>query len=73
MAGSYSHCVDENHVFVGVGDFQGMIENLGDAYEACEEMVFMINFLANGNKEKIEEANKAYYEIIRKENENANQ
>jgi hypothetical protein len=34
---------------------------MGDAYEAIEEMFFMINYLANEDKKKIEEANKAFY------------
>lgn len=60
VAGSYKHCITDDGKFVGEG-FEGMIENLGDAYEACEEMVFMINFLANEDKQKIEEALQAFY------------
>ncbi len=44
MAGSYQHCSDEDGNFRA--DFHEMIENLGDAEEACEMMVFMIQFLA---------------------------
>lgn len=42
MAGSYNHCVDEQGRFVGVRH----LDNLGDAYEALEEMYGMIWFFA---------------------------
>jgi hypothetical protein len=60
MAGSYKHCVTDDGKFLAE-DFDGMIENLGDAYEACEEMVFMIDFLANGDRSRIDEASEAFY------------
>jgi hypothetical protein len=60
MAGSYKHCIKEDYSF-NADDFHNMIENLGDAYEACEEMVWLIWYLSGGNKEKIEEAISAYY------------
>ena len=60
MAGSYSHIIDENGDLITNEtygeDFTGMIENLGDAYEAIEEMYDMIEFLSDGNKEKIYQA-----------------
>jgi hypothetical protein len=57
MAGSYKHCIDEE-----TGEFRfDLIENLGDAHEACEMMVFMIKFIAHGNKAEIDLAQKAYY------------
>ena len=65
MAGSYHHCIDEKTgEFVGE-DFTNMIDNLGDAYEACEQMVFMINFLANGDKKLIEKALKSFYKCVK--------
>ncbi|KKN58689.1 hypothetical protein LCGC14_0549810 [marine sediment metagenome] len=56
MAGSYSHCCDVDGSF-----YHELIENLGDSYEACEHMHFMINWLANGDKFKIIQAEKAFY------------
>jgi hypothetical protein len=64
MAGSYRHCIDDNGTFIGeYGQerFSGMIGNLGDAYEACEQMVFMIDYLAGGDREKIAMAEQAFY------------
>lgn len=40
MAGSYKHCLADDGTF----DFS-CIENLGDAEEACEMMVWMIQYL----------------------------
>lgn len=42
MAGSYKHCVDERGRFQGVP----LLDHLGDAYEALEEMYGMIWYLA---------------------------
>lgn len=52
MAGSYRHVVDHNNEFKGTDS----IENLGDAYEALEEMYDMIQYLSGGDKQKIFEA-----------------
>lgn len=60
MAGSYKHCCKEDGTFIGE-DFTEMIENLSDAYEACEMMHWMIDYLSCGNPEKISEAQKAYF------------
>lgn len=61
MAGSYKHVTkDDGNFRADVKDFGGMIKNLGDAYEACEEMYFMISFLARGNRRRIEEAREAF-------------
>ena len=46
MAGSYKHCLHIDGTFREHQDFRDMIENLGDAEEACEQMVFMIQWLA---------------------------
>jgi hypothetical protein len=49
MAGSYNHCVDDNGQLLSSERMVwpgAMIENLGDAYEAIEEMYGMIWYLA---------------------------
>ncbi len=57
MAGSWQHCTNKKD-----GSFEfDSIENLRDAYEACEEMHFMIRFLSKHDKEKIKEANDAFW------------
>lgn len=57
LAGSYKHVCKKNGKFRDdFDDFSGMIENLGDAYEACEEMHFMIGHLAGGDRAKIRKA-----------------
>ncbi len=73
MAGSYGHVTKDDGTFI-CEDFCNMIENLGDAHEACEMMHFMINYLANElnrrgprfKSEYLEEAEKAYYEFSRR-------
>jgi len=47
MAGSFSHCDND-----GWFTFD-RIENMGDAYEACEEMHWMVRALSEGDKERI--------------------
>ena len=42
MAGSYKHCVDDQGGFTGVR----LLDDLGDAWEALEEMYGMIWYLA---------------------------
>lgn len=64
MAGSYAHVVDRYNVLVSDEKFPDMIENLGDAYEAIEEMHHMIDILAKGDKGKIEEAHLEYIRRI---------
>lgn len=59
MAGSYKHVTKPDGSF-NAEDFGEMIENLGDAYEACEEMHFMVSFLAGGDRERIAEAHAAF-------------
>lgn len=46
MAGSYNHVVTQNGNLRDNESFVQMIENLGDAYEAVEEMYGMIWWLA---------------------------
>lgn len=54
MAGSFGHCDND-------GEFRfDLIENMGDAHEACEEMHFMIWHLAKDRRKKIKRARKAY-------------
>jgi len=45
---------------------EGMIENLGDAYEAIEEMYWMIQHLTKGDRTAIKEANTAALKLISK-------
>jgi hypothetical protein len=42
-----------------------MIDNLGDAYEAVEEMFGMIWVLADGDEARIEDARQRYEDGIR--------
>ncbi len=73
MAGSYRHVTKDDGTFDSE-DFTNMIENLGDAHEACEMMHFMIQYLATEaskggfavSSTYIEEAEKAYYEFARR-------
>jgi hypothetical protein len=65
MAGSYKHCCKADGSFRNDGSFTDLIENLGDAWEACEMMHWMINFLSGGDPEKIEVAEKEYYKALR--------
>lgn len=61
MAGSYMHCVDGDGLFVGTD----LIDNLGDAHEALEEMFGMIQVLARGDLELIEQARIHYADGLR--------
>lgn len=50
MAGSYNHCIDDEGNLLSNEQMMldgAMIENLGDAYEAIEEMYGMIWWLAH--------------------------
>lgn len=47
MAGSYQHMISRSGRLLGNERFCGMIENLGDAYEAAEECYGMIWHLAS--------------------------
>lgn len=62
MAGSYRHCRHDN------GAFQfDLIENMGDAHEACEMMYWMIYLLAGGSEQRIRDAEDFYYRMVRGE------
>ena len=60
MAGSYKHCTNHVGEFIG-SDFHNLIENLGDAYEACEMMHWMIRYLAEGDPSRISQAEREYF------------
>lgn len=60
MAGSYSHCCNDDGSFIG-SKFENMICDLGDAYEACEEMHWLIGYLAGWDKQRIDEALDRFY------------
>ena len=52
MAGSYRHVTDDNGNFAGTK----LLDHMGDAHEALEEMHAMIGWLSHGNRSLIEEA-----------------
>lgn len=59
MAGSYMHCRGP------LGKFRfDLIDNLGDAYEACKEMFEMIEILTGGDKNLIADAINGYLKRI---------
>lgn len=53
MAGSYRHVVDDDGRLRDNEAFLVGIENLGDAYEAVEEMYGMVWWLADGDAQKV--------------------
>lgn len=61
MAGSFKHCERD-----GTFAFD-LIENMGDAHEACHQMFWMIHILTNGDRTRIAEAEERYYEMMRGE------
>lgn len=62
MAGSYSHCERDD------GSFRfDLIENMGDAHEACEQMFHMIRILTKGDPAAIKACEDAYYAWSRRE------
>jgi hypothetical protein len=60
MAGSYAHCCDDEEQFTF-----DLIENMRDAYEACEMMFWMIAYLSRCNRKRIAAAEAAYYASLR--------
>jgi len=58
MAGSYNHVVDKTGAFVGV--LGHLLDNLGDAHEALEELYGMVWYLANGDAAAVEKARVNY-------------
>ena len=68
MAGSLHHCYDYDRRYSEEPEFRfDLIENMGDAHEACEEMVWMILWLTNCDADKIKEAEDAYHRNARGE------
>jgi len=59
MAGSYQHCMDDN-----AGFSFDLIENMGDAHEACEHMFYMIAYLADDDPHRIDAASEDAYNRI---------
>lgn len=70
MAGSYHHVTDENGKLRSNEDFINYIENLGDAYEAIEEMYYMIQYLSNGDADSINDSLEWFYETQPQHNDN---
>lgn len=63
MAGSYDHCVDKK-----TGHFCfDLIENMGDAHEACHEMAWIIR--QSLSERKLKKALKRYHRRCRGEKE----
>jgi hypothetical protein len=56
MAGSYRHTINDDGTFRGVD----LLDHLGDAFEALEEMYGMIWYLADGSAARVEEARQNY-------------
>lgn len=61
MAGSYNHVTDRKGNLLSNEDFIQYIENLGDAYEAIEEMYYIIQYLSKGNSDLVKEALEWFY------------
>lgn len=51
MAGSLNHCTSAQGKFTF-----NLIENMGDAFEACEDMFNIIAFLTEGDERKLRRA-----------------
>ncbi len=62
MAGSFDHCDKDDGTFCF-----DLIENMGDAHEACEEMHWLVRRLANGDDRVIEKALEHFYAMSRGE------
>ena len=54
MAGSYRHITEDDGSLSGPEDHR--LDNLGDAYEAIEEMYGMIWWLADGDPKRVNQA-----------------
>lgn len=59
MAGGFLHCVGKG--LVPHEDVAALLDDMGDAREAIEEMLFMIDFLAGGCAQKKKEAHDAWW------------
>lgn len=56
MAGSYGHCERDDGSF-----YFDLIENMGDAHEACDDMFHIIRILTKGDAAKVKEAEDIMY------------
>ena len=76
MAGSYAHCCkktdDMGEVLSPEGFEFDTIENMGDAYEACHMMHWMIDFMATHRRRLIQsklsyikQVEECYYAYLR--------
>lgn len=64
MAGSFGHVHDPEQERAFRFD---LIENMGDAWEACEHMHLIILLLARGDEAKLRAAVDESYEVLRGE------
>lgn len=55
MAGSYQHCCNDDGSFTF-----DLLDNMGDAHEACDEMHWMIDYLSSGDPRRVAKACKAF-------------
>jgi hypothetical protein len=67
MAGSFKHLVNDENKYIGFD----LVENMGDAKEAMEQMVFMILRLTEGWEQdrRINDVTEYYYACMRGERE----
>jgi len=66
LAGSYLHCVDQENE----GQFTiDLLDHMGDAGGALEQMFFMIGYLSNNDEEKIKGALASYYVLSKSKSE----
>lgn len=62
MAGSYGHCEADN------GSFRfDLIENMGDAHEACFAMYHIIRIITKGDRAAVKAAEDKFYAWMRGE------
>ena len=64
MAGSYGHCVyrDGEHVKIRKDPME-LLDHMGEASEAIEEMLIMIDYLSGFRPQRIFEAHQHYLEV----------
>lgn len=78
MAGSYEHCARVDHpdlehestdleVYSSEEFSFDLIDNMRDAYQACEHMFAMIRILSDGNAMRIKDASDRYHARLRGE------
>lgn len=64
MAGSYMHCVTDEGLLRPPSLLAGSLENGGDVWEAVHELYGMVWYLADGDAEKVAEAQRSYLDGI---------